>query len=323
MNWAEISIQTTTEGIEIVTGFLMAHGVNQVMIEDAADFQNFLSDTTVYWDYVDEGLMEKMEHCDTKVKFYLTDTPDGYETLSQIKSDLTRLPAAEEGIDLGPLTVEVVYKEQEEWETAWQKYYHPIEISDNLIIVPEWEKVDLKPGQKQLLLNPGMAFGTGGHNTTRLVLSMLDKLPVEGEKVLDMGCGSGILSIAALLLGAGAVTAVDIDPLAVKIAGENAELNGVQDERLAIIAGNVLTDDALADQLAAEPVDLILANIVADVLIGMAPLFVRCLKPGGDLIISGIITERAEEVLSVMREYGFAVADQQEENGWCAARLSH
>ena len=145
----------------------MAHGVNQVMIEDAADFQNFLSDTTVYWDYVDEGLMEKMEHCDTKVKFYLTDTPDGYETLSQIKSDLTRLPAAEEGIDLGPLTVEVVYKEQEEWETAWQKYYHPIEISGNLIIVPEWEKVDLKPGQKQLLLNPGMAFGTGGHNTTR------------------------------------------------------------------------------------------------------------------------------------------------------------
>ena len=119
------------------------------------------------------------------------------------------------------------------------------------------------------------------------------------------------------------MTAVDIDPLAVKIAGENAELNGVQDERLSIIAGNVLTDDALADQLAAEPVDLILANIVADVLIGMAPLFVRCLKPGGDLIISGIITERAEEVLSVMREYGFAVADQQEENGWCAARLSH
>ena len=110
MNWAEISIQTTTEGIEIVTGFLMAHGVNQVMIEDAADFQNFLSDTTVYWDYVDEGLMEKMEHCDTKVKFYLTDTPDGYETLSQIKSDLTRLPAAEEGIALGPLTVELVYK---------------------------------------------------------------------------------------------------------------------------------------------------------------------------------------------------------------------
>ena len=114
-----------------------------------------------------------------------------------------------------------------------------------------------------------------------------------------------------------------LDNLDAVIDRENAELNGVQDERLSIIAGNVLTDDALADQLAAEPVDLILANIVADVLIGMAPLFVRCLKPGGDLIISGIITERAEEVLSVMREYGFAVLDQQEENGWCAARLSH
>ena len=201
MNWAEISIQTTTEGIEIVTGFLMAHGVNQVMIEDAADFQNFLSDTTVYWDYVDEGLMEKMEHCDTKVKFYLTDTPDGYETLSQIKSDLTRLPAAEEGIDLGPLTVEVVYKEQEEWETAWQKYYHPIEISDNLIIVPEWEKVDLKPGQKQLLLNPGMAFGTGGHNTTRLVLSMLDKLRWRGRRCWTWAAAAGFCRLRRCFWG--------------------------------------------------------------------------------------------------------------------------
>lgn len=320
MNWAEIGIKTTTQGIEIVNGFLMAHGVSSVMIEDAADFQSFLEDTTVYWDYVDEKLME-MTHCDTKIKFYLPDTPQGHETLSLIQSDITRLQQDCE-IDLGELSIEIGYKEQEEWETAWQKYYHPIEISDRLIIVPEWEKTTLKPGQKELRLNPGMAFGTGGHNTTRLCLSILDSQMPAGVTVLDMGCGSGILSIAALLLGAKEVTAVDIDQLATKIARENADLNGVGQDNLSIICGNVLNDAALADRLAAEPVDLIVANIVADVIIGMAPLFVRCLKKGGQLIVSGIISERADEVLNVLRGVGFTVTEQRDDNGWCAACLT-
>ena len=320
MNWAEIAVKTTTPGIEIVNGFLMAHGVNSVMIEDAADFKNFLEDTTVYWDYVDEKLME-MTHCDTKVKFYLPDTPQGHETLAQIQSDIARLQDECE-IDLGELSIEIGYKEQEEWETAWQKYYHPIVISNRLVIVPEWEKYDLLPGQKELRLNPGMAFGTGGHNTTRLCLSILDEQMPEGIEILDMGCGSGILSIAALLLGAKKVTAVDIDQLATKIARENADLNGIDPASLDIICGNVLKDEALADSLAAHPVDMILANIVADVIIGMAPLFLRCLKKGGRLIVSGIITERAEEVLSVLRETGFTVTEQKEDNGWCAACLT-
>ena len=320
MNWAEIAIKTTTQGIEIVNGFLMAHGVSCVMIEDAADFQNFLNDTTVYWDYVDEKLME-MAHCDTKVKFYLSDTPQGHETMAQIQSDITRLQDGCE-VDLGELSIEIGYKEQEEWETAWQKYYHPIEISDRLIIVPEWEQVQLKPGQKELRLNPGMAFGTGGHNTTRLCLGILDEQMPAGISVLDMGCGSGILSIAALLLGAGEVTAVDIDQLATKIARENADLNHVGKENLTIICGNVLDDEELAGRLAAKPVDMIVANIVADVIIGMAPLFVRCLKKGGRLIVSGIISERAEEVLSVLRENGFTVTEQKDDNDWCAACLT-
>ena len=320
MNWAEIAVKTTTPGIENVNGFLMAHGVNSVMIEDAADFKNFLEDTTVYWDYVDEKLME-MTHCDTKVKFYLPDTPQGHETLAQIQSDIVRLQDECE-IDLGELSIEIGYKEQEEWETAWQKYYHPIVISNRLVIVPEWEKYDLLPGQKELRLNPGMAFGTGGHNTTRLCLSILDEQMPEEIEILDMGCGSGILSIAALLLGAKKVTAVDIDQLATKIARENADLNGIDPASLDIICGNVLKDEALADSLAAHPVDMILANIVADVIIGMAPLFLRCLKKGGRLIVSGIITERAEEVLSVLRATGFTVTEQKEDNGWCAACLT-
>ena len=233
MNWAEIAIKTTTEGIEIVNGFLMAHGVSSVMIEDAADFQNFLEDTTIYWDYVDDKLME-MAHCDTRIKFYLPDTPQGHETLAQIQTDLARLQQ-DCDINLGELTVEIGYKEQEEWETAWQKYYHPIEISDRLVIVPDWEKAEFKEGQKQLRLNPGMAFGTGDHNTTRLCLQVLDSQMPEGVSVLDMGCGSGILSIAALMLGAKHVTAVDIDQLATKIARENAELNHIPEEQLEIM----------------------------------------------------------------------------------------
>ena len=318
MNWAEIAIKTTTAGIEIVNGFLMAHGVSSVMIEDAADFQNFLEDTTIYWDYVDDKLME-MAHCDTRIKFYLPDTPQGHETLAQIQTDLPRLQQDCE-INLGELAVEIGYKEQEEWETAWQKYYHPIEISDRLIIVPDWEKAPEKEGQHQLRLNPGMAFGTGDHNTTRLCLNTRSSVP-EGVSVLDMGCGSGILSIAALMLGARHVTAVDIDQLATKIARENADLNHIPEETLDIICGNVLNDSALGDTLAAQPVDLIVANIVADVIIGMAPLFVRCLKKGGQLIVSGIISERADEVLNVLRENGFTVTGQQEDGGWCAASL--
>ncbi|MEG2597028.1 MAG: 50S ribosomal protein L11 methyltransferase [Oscillospiraceae bacterium] len=146
MNWAEVSIQTTTEGIEIVIGFLMVHGVHSVMIEDANDFNQFLNDTTVYWDYVDETLME-MQHCKTQIKFYLEDNPQGFETLNQIKADIPSLQKQSE-MNLGELSVTIFYKEEEEWETAWKKYYHPIEISSQLVIVPEWETYQPKNGQK-------------------------------------------------------------------------------------------------------------------------------------------------------------------------------
>ena len=164
-----------------------------------------------------------------------------------------------------------------------------------------------------------MAFGSGSHDTTRLCLTFLDREKPEGLRVLDMGCGSGILSIAALLLGAESVTAVDIDQLAVKIARENAALNGCDDQRLKVHCGNILADAGLAEEIGAESYDLILANIVADVIIAMAPLFARFLKADGTLIVSGIIAERAEEVTGRLWQHGFAVCELREENGWAAA----
>ncbi|HIQ57934.1 MAG TPA: 50S ribosomal protein L11 methyltransferase [Candidatus Merdivicinus intestinavium] len=319
MNWAEISIQTATEGIEIVCGFLMAHGVSSVMIEDAADFENFLQDTTIHWDYVDEDLM-KLTTAPTVIKFYLPDNPQGYETLNAVKRDLPHLQEGQE-IDLGSLEISLTYKEEEDWETAWQKYYHPIVVSPRLAVVPEWEKYDAPAGQTVLRMNPGMAFGSGSHDTTRLCLQFLDGLSLSGLSVLDMGCGSGILSIAALLMGAKSVSAVDIDQLAVKIAHENAALNGCDDGRLSICCGNVLEDAALADEIGAESYDIIVANIVADVIKAMAPLFARYLKADGTLVVSGIITERAEEVTSCLEVHGFAVSELREGNGWAAAVL--
>ena len=249
MNWAEVRVSTTPEGIEILTGFLMAHGVNGVMIEDAGDFNRFLNDTTIHWDYVDEELM-KMAECETAVKFYLPDNPQGFEMLNQIRADLLTLQADQE-IDLGELQTTISYQEEEDWETAWKKYYRPIVVSDTLAVVPEWEKFDAGEGQMVLRMDPGMAFGSGSHDTTRLCLTFLDQEKPVGLKVLDMGCGSGILSIGALLLGAESVTAVDIDQLATKIAHENAALNGCDDERLKVYCGNILADEALAEKILA------------------------------------------------------------------------
>ena len=317
MNWAEVRVSTTPEGIEILTGFLMAHGVNGVMIEDAGDFNRFLNDTTIHWDYVDEELM-KMAECETAVKFYLPDNPQGFEMLNQIRADLLTLQADQE-IDLGELQVTISYQEEEDWETAWKKYYRPIVVSDTLAVVPEWEKFDAREGQMVLRMDPGMAFGSGSHDTTRLCLTFLDQEKPVGLKVLDMGCGSGILSIGALLLGAESVTAVDIDQLATKIAHENAALNGCDDERLKVYCGNILADEVLAEKIGEESYDLILANIVADVIIAMAPLFARYLKKTGTLIVSGIIAERAEEVTGHLEEQGFRICQLREENGWAAA----
>lgn len=208
---------------------------------------------------------------------------------------------------------------EEDWATSWQKYYKPMSVGERLYIVPEWEKGEPVPaGRTPLYLNPGLIFGTGSHASTRLCLEGVETYVRPGGRVLDLGCGSGILSIAALLLGAEEAAGVDIDPKAVGVAYENAAMNGIGAGRYTVRAGDVLSDRALAAELAQKRYQLVLANIVADVIIPLSAQVPGLLEPGGMFLCSGIIDTRADEVRAALVSHGLRVAEKKERDGWVA-----
>jgi ribosomal protein L11 methyltransferase len=210
---------------------------------------------------------------------------------------------------------------EEDWATSWQKYYQPIPVGKRIYIVPEWMRGQSVPdGRTPLYLNPGLTFGTGAHATTQLCLELLEEAVCPGDKVLDLGCGSGILAIAALGLGASHATGVDIDPKAVDVAYENAEMNGIGKDRLTVLAGNVLGDKKLAAKLEPGQNHVVLANIVADVIIPLSAVAGDFLSPGGVFLTSGIIDTRADEVASAIEQNGFVITKRLERSGWCAFR---
>lgn len=230
MNWTEVKIYTTTAGIDPLTGSMLDLGLQGFMIEDAQDFDEFLHDTTPHWDYVDQAVMEKMKDCETCVTIYVADNPQGMEELMQVRQILARLKAQDPDGKYGRLELEMKDVDEEDWSNAWKKYYHPVQVGEHLVVCPSWEAYDRQPDDVVLTLNPGMAFGTGTHDTTRLCMELLEKYITPQDTVLDVGCGSGILAITAALLGANKIIGCDIDEVAVKVAGENAALNGVQDQ---------------------------------------------------------------------------------------------
>lgn len=313
-SWSKTTLYTTTQGIEIVSAFLIEQGVGGVEIKDSQDFENFLNDTEIHWDYVDEELMA-LKSGETSITFYLPDNAQGKETFLAIQSGLRTLPYLCEGVDLGRLVLERDTVREEDWSTVWKQYYHPTPIGNKLLIVPSWEdeKTD-SAGRIKLLLDPGMAFGTGTHSSTKLCLEFLQDTVKPDDFMLDIGCGSGILAVASLLLGAQKAVGVDIDELAAKIALENAALNGVE-ERLTTYVGD-LTDKVSGRY------DIICANIVADVIIRLCPDVPQFLKPGGSFITSGIIDTRKEDVLAAVRANGFKADVIKEDNGWVALKCS-
>lgn len=310
MNWTEVKIYTTTAGIDPLTGSMLDLGLQGFMIEDAQDFDEFLHDTTPHWDYVDQAVMKKMKDCETCVTIYVADNPQGMEELAQVRQILARLKAQDPDGKYGRLELEMKDVDEEDWSNAWKKYYHPVQVGEHLVVCPSWEAYDRQPDDVVLTLNPGMAFGTGTHDTTRLCMELLEKYITPQDTVLDVGCGSGILAITAALLGANKIIGCDIDEVAVKVAGENAALNGVQD-RIAFHQGDLTSQVEGSFQI-------ICANIVADVIIRLSEDAGRYLAKDGIFITSGIIDTREQDVLNALEQNGFQVIERRTSGGWVA-----
>lgn len=315
MNWTEVVITTNTAGIEPITGLLINLGITGVQIENPEDFNEFLEGTELYWDYVDESLMHLKEG-DTRMTIYILENVQGAETLSALKQALPTL-----GDQYGTLEINLKNVCEEDWENNWKKYFKPFNVGNSILIKPTWEKTDNPENRKILEIDPGSSFGTGTHETTKLCLETLEKIIIKDDSVLDLGCGSGILSIGAHLLGAKELTMVDIDLNSVRVAKENLLQNKIDEKVFTAYCGNIITDENLRNTLSVQKYNVVVANIVADVLKAMSGYFGDFLDENGTLIISGIISERCDEVVDAVTEKGFYVVDSYEEGEWSCVVL--
>ena len=316
-SWTEVTIWTSTAGIDAVTGMLMDLGIDGFVIEDAQDFADFLQDTELYWDYVDETLAKQKQQAETNVKIYIEDSPEGAEMLAQVKAGLADIRARDMEGAFGRCMAELASIKQEDWENNWKQYFKPFRVGETFLIKPSWETCEQEEGRRILEIDPSSSFGTGTHHTTQLCICELERLVKPGDRVLDMGCGSGILSVAAYMLGAKDIAAVDIDPNATRIAEENAQKNGFT---LRTYVGDV-TGDAVLSEKIGENYTIIVANIVADVIMGMRDILKQKLKAEGILIVSGILATRADEVQQSLLEAGFALDRRDQSGDWVAMTL--
>lgn len=322
MNWIQVSIQTTTAGIEPVCGRLYTVGITGTEIEDAADFNDFLENDTKYWDYVDESLMYK-KSAPTCVKLYVSENESGHEQLMLVRQSMEELKALDTDREFGTLEITLKNMQEQDWSENWKQYYKPLKVGKSILIKPEWETLDDDEGRTVFNINPGMSFGTGTHQSTQLCIESLEERIKSGDTVLDLGCGSGILSIIALLLGAKSALAVDIDPNAAKIACENAQKNGFGEPEYLALAADVLSDTEKREKIAAQSYDIVLANIVADVIIAVAPFAKSVLKKNGTFICSGIILERKGDVLEALENNGMKVLSVADKGEWCSVTATY
>ena len=320
MNWLELHIDTTHAGLEPVETLLSSLGIDGVVIDDETEFQDFLENNHQYWDYVDEDLEKEMQG-KSRVTFYLQADEEGFARMGEVRIALENLKKTAQAC--GTLLMTMDSLQDADWENNWKQYYKPMEIGERLLVIPQWEQEDpkvrkaLEGGRVPLILEPGLTFGTGSHATTRLCLTALEQAVQGGEKVLDLGCGSGILSIAALKLGAASALAVDIDDKCLDVAYENAAMNGIGRDTYTVKVGDILSDEALRAEIGGG-YDVVLANIVADVIIGLGPMVRSLLRENGVFLCSGIIDTRAEEVADKLRQAGLEILDTRSSEGWYA-----
>ncbi len=302
MQWLEIAADAAdTEALCVLLEEL---GVSGMVVEDEKDIEAFLAENKAFWDEVDEDFRRSRAGV-SRVKFYLADDADG-------RAEWERLKPLMENAGYAP---QVGRMRDEDWENNWKQYYKPIEVGERLLIVPEWEEVPSGEGRTVLRLNPGLIFGTGAHPSTRMCLEAMEHLAPQAEKVLDLGCGSGILAIAALKLGAGAALGCDIDEKAPAIAMENAAMNGVEG-RFTVLAGDATADEALRARMGQREYAIVFLNIVADVIIRLCRDVPEWLAPGGTLIVSGVIDGRETEVQAALEAAGFRVTGHRRLGDW-------
>lgn len=303
MQWIEAAFRSSPEDIDALCERLTALGAEGLVIEDEADFRRFLEQNRQYWDYVDEELESRYRGV-SRVKLYVEDTPEGR----------AQLAAFTDGTGLEPECRTVA---DEDWAESWKQYYKPIEIGERLLILPSWEPIPEAPERLVLRLDPGLAFGTGGHATTRMCLEALEKYAGPEKFVLDLGCGSGILGIGALVLCCAYCAGCDVDPKSPESAAENAALNGIRESIYKMYTGDIIADSGLRAELGAG-YDIVLANIVSDVIIPLAKHVPGFMSPSGVFITSGIIDGREAEVALALEAAGFVICEHKHEAEWHA-----
>ncbi len=324
MLWTQAVVHTTTQGIEPVSGILLMNGINGYEVQDSEDFNSFLENKEVYFDYIEDDLL-KLKSCETTVTFYLPQNKQGFEMLEEIRSGINQLKLSDRDGLFGTLELSGDKTlEEQDWENNWKQYFKPFPVGENLCIKPSWETLPEELKNKTVIeIDPSSSFGTGSHTTTKLCLEKIEKYLKKSDSVLDMGCGSGILGIAASKLGASKITAVDIDENSARIAGENYIENHVDKSAYRVLAGNILNDKDFYDVVCNQKYNLIAANIVADVIIWLAPVFKKVLESDGRLIVSGIISQRSDEVTDALEKAGFKVIEFAESSEWAAIVLCH
>lgn len=308
MDWLEVTVRTNTAGADMISELLISAGAKGTSIEDRFDAFSEPTDAT-QWDLIDPSVIEKMDE-DTLVHAYFPAETTSRETIESLRARLAALTPEWLGFDAGKRELEIANVREEDWAENWKKYYKPFRVGRHLVVRPVWEKYEPQAGDKIISIDPGMAFGNGTHETTSMCLGLVEDYIKPGDTVLDVGTGSGILAIASVLMGAQSALGVDLDPVAVRVANENIERNGLSD-RVRAQAGDLVKGiDTQAD--------VVFANIIADAVIMLSRAVRAHMKPGGVFICSGIILEREQEVHDALSEAGFTVDRIEHRGEWSA-----
>ena len=314
MDYLELTIETASAGIELVANALTSGGFDSLVVEDQAEYETFLEDNRAYWDYIDEEFQEKLQGL-SRIKLYLEVDGTEKKQLEKLEKVLASLKKRFPDRNLGSLEIKQNLLPETNWEESWKDNYPVQPVGKNLIVVPYWN-ADATDGRLPVILDPGLTFGTGAHPSTQMVMEFLEEQVKPASRVIDLGSGSGILSITSLRLGAKSAVGVDIDPKAEDIARENAAYNHFGSECFTAFTGNVTEDRALMEQLTAEPYDLVLVNIVADVIIGLSPVLKHFVKPEGRILCSGILDVREDDVIAALEHAGLEVVERRAKEDW-------